>query len=217
MASLAANTATVTILQESASSVLVSLMLHQDTAGDESSVLKVNTATLTSRTVTLNFNGNFGPYGYVPGSTITGLSSGAIGTVRSYNARDGKLDVILTSGTFTTENINGSTLNTTATVASVTVPTYFVDVHQVWYSVNGIGKVGLEFANATTFSTALTVSGNGYFGPSQLPGLLKSSQTALVNPNGNLYVSTYGTPAKGGYSLVLELRKAAGFSPKPGY
>jgi hypothetical protein len=84
---LSANTATVTILSEDSAHARVSLWLYQQLVGDEADVLKVNTATLSSRTVVLNAT----PVGkaFMQGEQITGGTSGAIGFVRDYSPDHG--------------------------------------------------------------------------------------------------------------------------------
>jgi hypothetical protein len=162
-------------------------------------------------------------YGFVPGEPLTGLTSGAIGYVRDWNPSIGRLNVVVDSGTFAAaETVQGNTFNNSIIVASIIVPTYVVDVTSVTYSVTGANaKVALEWANSSASVTMTTLSGSGYIGRNNNNNLSMrftlAQVPALTNPNGNIYISTYGIPAKGGYSVLLELRKAAGFAQRPVY
>lgn len=214
---LAANTANVAILHEDSNHARVSMWLYQNTAGDESDVLKVNTATLTSRLVTLNFTA--AAKNYLQGEQVSGNTSAAVGFVRDYQQLTGKLNVVMSSGVFQNGDlVTGATSGETAVINTITTPTYVVDVDSVWYSVLSPALVALEWGNSTpSFASFAMLSGNGFLTKQNLPGRFASSVSGLPNPNGNIYISTYGVGAKGGYHIIIDLHKAAGFSQRPVY
>src|SRR5437868_12164377 len=122
---LTANTANVAILHESTSAVRVSMWMHQNLTGDEADVLKVNVATLTSRTLQLNTATAAPPQSFAQGEQVTGGTSAAIGFVRDWNAATKVLTIILSSGVFSgTEVVTGAQIGTSITLTSITTPTY---------------------------------------------------------------------------------------------
>jgi hypothetical protein len=130
----------------------------------------------------------------------------------------GKLTVIVNSGVFTNEVVTGAISGETLTVTSITTPTYVVDVSSIWYSVSSGAMVGLEWGNSTpSFASFTMLSGNGFLSKQNLPCRFAPAVTGPASPNGNLYVSTYGVGIKGGYHIVLDLHKEAGFSQRPVY
>lgn len=218
---LSANTANVQILEDNSTTTVVKMWLHQQTAGDEADVLKVNTATLVGRTIQLQTsNGAPGQSGFQLGEKVTGGTSGAVGYVLSWErpsaTANGQLSVVVDSGTFqTSEVISGTQVPTYApTILNITTPVYMVHIRSISYSVNGTAKVELAFDDSGTKRPAVILSGSGYIGANELPSRIPN--TAAV-PNGNLYVSTYGVGNLGGYTVIVELRKGTGFASRPGY
>jgi hypothetical protein len=218
---LTANTANVQFLADDARHTLVKLILHQDTAGDEADVLKVNVSTLVGRTLILNTTAVALPsYStFVPGEKLTGGTSGTTAYVcqwiPSTATVNGAITVTSNSAAFTNgETVTGekSGLSVVLTAAGTTVPTYLIDIESVWFSVTGTGKVELAFDDAGTKKPVLHLNGTGYYGRNQLSSAFPN---IMAVPNGNLYISTYGVPAKGGYCLIVDLRKQAGFAPRP--
>lgn len=217
MASLTANSATVQILEETASLLGVRLLLHQNTAGDESSVLKVNVETLTSRTFALTLDTS--QPNFILGETLVGATS---------NARAEIVDIRHTSNTVIVTDLTGNTAFSSSEVVTgtrsarsanttaFTVPARTLEIIGAEWSCDGNTKIGVEFANSSAFSTALMLCGNGYMGSNQQPMKVGPPAT-LTAPNGNIYISTYSVPAKGGYTLLLRLRKSAGFARTSGY
>jgi hypothetical protein len=132
----------------------------------------------------------------------------------------GKLNAVISSGVFQNEVVTGATTGETLTVTSITVPTYVVDVSQIWYSVSGTAVVGLQWGNSTpAFASFAMLAGTGALTKNVMPGRFAPSAfvAALPNPNGNIYLSTYGVAAKGTYHIILDLHKQAGFSQRPVY
>lgn len=219
---LAANTANVHILVDDARRTVVKLWLHQDTAGDEADVLKVNVATLAARTLILaTTNVATQQSGFVPGEQVTGGTSGATAFVVFWTpsslAANGALTVTSNSAAFTNgETITGAVSGHSAVLANpaTTVPTYVLDITSIWYSISAGAKVDLVYDDGGTKRPILPLFGNGYYGKNDF-GVKVPNNTAV--PNGNLYVSTYGVGAKGGYSIIVELKKVKGFAPRPVY
>jgi hypothetical protein len=212
---LAANTANVQILVDDSKRVLAKLILHQDTAGDESDVLKVNVATLANRTLILNSNNAaIAGRSFLVGEKITGNTSGAVGYVLTHDPVAQKIRIVVDSGTFSgTEVVNGAG-GFFETLLSITTPTYLLDIDEVWYSVTGTAKVELAFDDNGTKKPFLHLAGTGTYSRNTFSTKIPNNSAV---PNGNLYVSTYGVGAKGGYCLLVELRKQAGFAPRPVY
>ncbi len=221
MSALSANANSVVILSESADHVLVKLFMYQHGNGGESSQLKVNAETLTHRTQILVVNP--GTARFVPGSVIhdTTGNSNATAVVCYSTAANTIVVTQITGNTgFTTSDQITAQLEGggTANVFSVTNPPRQLTIDSVQWQV-GEGNnatVSLEFANSSAFETAFVASESGYFGRNELDAPIVPS-SALVNQNGNLYVSTYGIIGGGGYSIVVSLRKRQGYAEAPGY
>jgi hypothetical protein len=235
MAALTANTSTVQILSESCDHIMVRLLMHQVTAGDANSVLVVNADSLTHRTQILTINP---AVRFPPGVEITGNDSLASAYV-CYNIDANNIVVTLqdsanATGFDTNDHIVGNregTGNTSythetsvgANVTAVVSPPRKLTIDSLLWSIQGgsIGgagseaKVGIEFANSSAFYTAITLTGDGYYGRNDLDAPL--TPDPLPNFNGNIYVSTYGVAALGGYSIVLSCRKVQGYAQAPVY
>lgn len=211
------------VLEDGSSRVMTKHIYHANTAVQEADVLKVNVATLSSRTLILNTtNAAAGmvQYGFVPGEMVTGNTSNAhgfvIGWVPPVGANGGILTVMVANGTFSgTEQVTGDRMKTTMPLASVTDPTHLIHIESIWWSVQGTGKVEVEWGGAgSTYKTAMVLAGEGYWGDNALNGIISND---IASPNGNVYVSTHGLAAGGGYSLILRFQKGAGFAQHPIY
>lgn len=222
---LSANTANVVTLAETAQDLRVSMWLYQVTAGDESDVLKINVATLSYRTLTFNANTNTalmptGPMQFVAGEQVIGGTSGAVAYVRDWNATTGKLVVTAVSnGTFSgTEVVTGQYYGKSITLTSITTPTYVLELNSIWFSISAGASVGLQWGNTTpSYATFAMLAGTGYRTKQSLTSMSMNptNSSALVNPNGNLYISTYGIPNKGTYWIEALFKKTQGFSGIP--
>lgn len=217
---LAANTALIHILEDSTKKTVVKLVYHAQSAADEADVLKVNVATLSNRTQILHIDtADPATLFFAPDELITANGgSGATGRVTDWNPVTGNLTVVLVgANNFTgTDAVIGSRQYTEEVDLDAAVtPTYLLSIESITWNVVGDGKVELEWGNSSpAYATAITLAGNGYYGRNLFGPPIPNN---IASPNGNLYVSTHGTPAKGGYSMVIELRKDAGFSSRSNY
>lgn len=221
MAALSANSTVVQVLKDTAQVVVARLFFHATPANDESSVLKINCETLSYRTLTLTHAAvTNGPF--QAGEKLVGATSGAIAYFVERSTAN-QILVTQVTGTFSnTEVVNGTrNPNTTVTMSANTItPARLLSLKSVHWAIvsnnqNVEAKVGLEFANATVFQTALMCSETGEIGE-HFSGWVKTKiLPTVVSPNGNLYISTYGLPDKGGYEIQVELRKEQGFAEIP--
>lgn len=199
------------ILEDTATKTLVNLTYHANTAVNETDVLKVNASALTGRVVTL-VTATVPTKAFRLGELVTS-SGGATGHV--YGWVPGALTVVIESGTFASPQVvTGAFQGAAITISSVTVASeYLLEIRSVQWMIAGISKVELTWRGNSVYSPALTLAGNGYLGPNQLSGLIIPNRAATVR-DGNVYVSTHGAAAGGGYTILLELRKGAGFAQK---
>lgn len=216
---LSANTALIQVLEDSTKKTVVKLTYHAQVAADEADVLKVNVATLSNRTQTLKTgNTTFNGLAFVPDELVTANGgSGATGRVLNWDRATGNLDVVLVgANNFAgTDTIFGARVNpTTIALTAVFSPTYLLSIESMNWNVVGPGKIEVEWGNSSAFLTAATLAGSGYYGKNMFGPPIPNN---IASPNGNLYISTHGNPAKGGYTLVIELRKDAGFSSRSNY
>lgn len=228
MSALSANANSVTILTESSDHVMVRLFLHQNTAGNLSSLLVVNTDALTFRTQYLTIDpAVFFP----PGCLVVGSASGTEATV-CYNVNANTIMVTTTDSSndaslFTISDIlvgnregTGNTsfpnqLGLSANVTAVGDAPRVLAIDGVSWSVQGPNAaIGLEFGNSTVFETVMMLSGRGYYGKNELDAPIEPTDHAHDT---NIYISTYNVPAGGGYSITLSLRKVEGFASPPSY
>lgn len=214
--SLSANTANVTILVDDDRHTIAKIWTFQETAGDESSVLKVNASTLVARTLILTTPNTATPsFDFMPGEIVTGNTSGATGYIVESTPLSQTVIIGILTGTFSnTEIITGAESNCSITLNTITVPAYVLSIDQVWFDIPDSVVVGLEFDNNGTPTTVLPLTDQGIYGRAEFWNGLKINN--LFNPsNGNLYVSTYGLGAKQAYSVVVELHKDKGFAQRP--
>jgi hypothetical protein len=159
--------------------------------------------------------------GFIPGETLTASPGGAI--CYPFNfwevGTDWYLQVVLANSAVQIANNDvllgdrsGATFTVTNDGAVPDRPV--VSIIGAWWSVNGSPNtsISVEFANA---DCAFTASGTGWFGKGSLPEAIRTGVPA--NASGDISVSTYGLLAKGGYTLVLDLRKEKGFGQRPIY
>jgi len=110
-------TANVHILTESAQHVTVRCVYFTSDGTDESDVLKVNTATLTHKTVALTTATRLGVF--QSGDTVTGLTSGTTAQIVEWRSTANTLIITNASGGFTNgENIRTTVTNSTASLAA---------------------------------------------------------------------------------------------------
>lgn len=225
MAALTANTTVVQTLRETESLLVVRFMYHENVGGGESSVLKINVETLFARTIQLTVaNSNVL---FLPGRQVTGNNTGAIGYVTGINTSTANAIIVTeTTGTFTASDFIIGADNTATQISTVTTPARALEIVSLEWAVFGsganatmsVGKVGIEFANSTAFYTAAMLTGTGYMGRNHLGGMRLAPPATLTSPNGNIYISTYDLPAlNGGYDIIAEIRKTAGFAQRPTY
>jgi hypothetical protein len=220
VASLSANANSVLILSESSDHLTLRLFFYQNTAGDQSSNLVVNGESLLFRTQILHYNNAAARF--VASDLITGSLSGAVATVCYGEILGGSNTIVVTEITGNTAGFENNDVVTgnregsgTATVTAVTSPRRVLSIDSVLWSVNGPNaSVGLECSNGSAFDTSFMLSGQGYYGRNELDAPIPPT---LSDSNGNLYISTYNIPAKGGYSITLTLRKTQGYASPPGY
>lgn len=212
---LSANTALIQILEDNHSYTVVKCLFHTTTANDEVDALKINVATLIGQTRVLTLTANSSAW--VPGEMITGNTTSATAFVKDWAPATNALTVVLGTGTLSnTEGITGDMLKRTAAInGTITIPQHLVDIRSILWNITAPAKIEVEWGLANgSFSPAITLAESGYFGENSLPSQIKNDATG---PNGNIYVSTHGLTAKGGYSLILELSKQAGFAQRPIY
>lgn len=218
-----ANTTFYQVLEDNANYAVLKFGAFNTAAGNtESDVLKVNTANLTCRTVglvTSNATLTGKGVGFTPGEQITGNTSGAIGYVTHWEPAANTLYVVYAPGSAAfsaTENVDSSMLKTRIQLASITTPVYKVSVRSIWWNVAGTGMVELEWLGNSIYNPIITLTGSGYFGENALPTLIPNNAADPVTV-GNIYASTFGLPASGSYTVVLELAKLNGYAQRPVY
>jgi hypothetical protein len=223
MAAFTANTNTTVILVDTASRAVVKDVLYMTSASDVSARLVVNCALLQGRTMTLTgtLATPAAPNGLIPGEKLTAQDAAIayVGQVHSPNTTHKVVTVVLANSQVALSNsdvLTGELSNNAFTVASdgAVLDRPVVSIIGAWWSVNGSPNtsISVEFANA---DCAFTASGTGWFGKGNIPEAIKTN--SLTNASGDITVSTYGLLAKGGYTLVLDLRKEKGFGQRPIY
>jgi len=230
-----ANSFAVEILRDTHTTLLAKVSHWNVGTTDQASNLAINVATLQYRTMLLTgaLASPTRPISLIPGEIVT-AADGCVGYVSQHwtpNATHFIARIILANSQVEFSNndvLTGDRSNNAFTVgaAGAVSEQAILGLVSAWWSVTGAAatSVGVEFDNANTSLTdeAIRVAGSGYFGKNQLPELiLPAFATRTVNSSigatGNIDVSTYGVAAKGGYTLVLEFRKVAGFAGRPVY
>lgn len=230
---LSANTATVEILDEDTSRVVVKLMHYRSAVGDESDVLKVNAASLLGITTLLISNtvnrSLLGWPPFVQGEEIVGATSGARGWAGDWQQEGANsiLSVTYTTAGATkfgaTEVVGANTtyantrVSRVMTLIAVVEPAHYLDIDGITWSVSQPSgnstsvaaprTVEVGFAG-TANTTVAVLAGNGYMGKNNLPAKIKNTVTGA---NGSILVSTHGFGAGDSYTIILELRKRSGF------
>lgn len=225
MAAFTANTNTTVILVDTASRAVVKDVLYMTSASDQSARLVVNASLLQGRTMTLkglneSSTGHM-TNGFIPGETLT--AQGGSGAVcYPFNfwevGTDWYLQVVLANSAVQIANNDvllgdRSGASFTVTNDGAVLDRAVVSIIGAWWTVNGSPNtsISVEFANS---DCAFTASGTGWFGKANIPEAIKPGNAFGT---GNITVSTYGLLAKGGYTLVLDLRKEHGFGQRPLY
>ena len=222
MAALTANANSIQFVSEDATHVTVVLLLHQASAGNENSVMKINASNLQYATETLTINP--GTARFVPGDFIHANAAGsnASGYV-CYNINANTIVVTKVTGNtaFAIDDVitGNREQDGVANVTHVVSGPYQLNIDNITWSItddtNGPeAKVGLEFANTSNTQTAYFLSDSGNYGRNQFDEPIAPN---VVAGNGNLYVSTYGMPAGGGYAINIRLRKYLGYASVPIY
>lgn len=211
---LTANSSNIQIIKDDASHVVARLRFFQATAGQQSDELAVNAASVAWRTTVLTLDDDDRVQDhFIVGDQIVGGTSGAVGYVTNWIPNT-SLTVTVESGTFQAETITNQRNAQTATVNAVTQPSRLLHITAAEYSVSTGAMAALEYANSTSKYAACVVSGQGYLGKNHLAAPLKND---IPNSDGNIYVSTAGIGANGGYTIVIEVRKSDGYAAKPVY
>lgn len=220
MAAFTANTNTTVILVDTASRAVVKDVLYMTSASDQSARLVVNCNALQGRTMLLTGTcaSPSSPIGLIPGEALTSVAGviGYVGQQWTPNTTHKIVEVVLANSAAQFANGNvltGDRSNNAFTIATAASVTPKVSIIGAWWSINGSPNtsISVEFANA---DCAFTASGTGWFGKGNIPEAIKSGAAGAT---GDITVSTYGIIAKGGYTLVLDLRKEAGFGQRPIY
>lgn len=223
---LTANTATIEILDEDTSRVVVKLMTYK-TLGDESDVLKVNAASLLGITTMLVSNtvnrSLLGWPPFVQGEEIVGATSGARGWAGDWQQEGANSILSVTYTTAGATKFNGTEVvgaNTTyantrvsrvMTLIAVVEPAHYLDIDGITWSItaNGTAARSVEIGfQGTSNTTVLILAGSGYMGKNNLPAKIKNN---VAGANGSILVSTHGFAAGDSYTIILELRKRSGF------
>lgn len=218
---LAANTATVQILDDNASHVVAKFQFFQHTANTgshESSALKINVNTLACRTMDVTLSAV--PTNLWPGDKAIQTTNTAIqGTVASWKANVVTLVLSNTTALFQNSNTivfnrpggNSDAYTITATGASLTSAK--LALRQAAWSVAGntATRVALEWAGTPNAEIVQFGTGSGYIGKNALATAIPCDANAAT---GDVLISTYSTPALSGYTIIAEFAKVTGFAPQ---
>ena len=211
-------TANVHILTESAQHVVARCLYYTSNGTDEADVLKVNTASLTYKTVALSTATRLGVF--QSGDTVTGLSSGTIAQIVEWRQTANTLIITNASGAFTNgENIRTIVTNNTVALAASNASLNLVRelaIRSIWYSIDSDMTVELGFKGSDgVVSPAVLLSGSGYFGKNALAGQIVSNSPGIgTSADGSFYISTYTTTsAKAAYTIIVDLVKLRGYAP----
>ena len=221
---ITSGTANVHILTESAQHATVRCLYYTSNGTDESDVLKVNTATLTHKTVALTTANRTGIF--QPGDTVTCASSGKTAQIVEWRRSANTIVVTNASGSFTDgENLTTTITNSTAALASSNASLNLVRelaIRSIWYSIDPDMTVELAFkggnldaGSSQPIIPAVLLSGSGYFGKNALAGqIISNAQGIGTSADGSFYISTYTTSsAKAAYTVIVDLVKLRGYAP----
>ena len=217
---ITSGTANVHILTESAQHATVRCLYYTSNGTDESDVLKVNTATLTHKTVALTTATRLGIF--QSGDTVTGQTSGKTAQIVEWRRSANTIVVTNASGAFTdgedlTTTLTGSTAALAASSASLNLVRELA-IRSIWYSIDPDMTVELGFKGApgeSAIAPAVLLSGSGYFGKNALAGQIISNAPGIgTSADGSFYISTYTTSsAKAAYTVIVDLVKLRGYAP----
>ena len=220
MAAFTANSNATVILVDTASRAVVKDILFLSGAGDQSARLVVNCSLLQGRTMTLTgaLTNASSPLGLIPGEKLTAQDA-TVGYVAQILAGNTTvIQVVLANSQVVFANNDVLTTersNNTFTIgaAGAVLDVCKTSIIGAWWSINGSPNtsISVEFANS---DCAFTASGTGWFGKANIPEAIKAGNASAT---GDITVSTYGALAKGGYTLVLDIRKEKGFGQRPIY
>jgi len=217
---ITSGTANVHVLTESAQHATVRCLYYTSNGTDESDVLKVNTATLSHKTVALTVATKLGVF--QSGDTVTGQSSGKTAQIVEWRRDASTLVVTNASGAFTNgEDLKTTVTNSTAALASSAASLDLVRelaIRSIWYSIDPDMTVELGFKGApgeNAIAPAVLLSGSGYFGKNALAGQIISNAPGIgTSADGSFYISTYTTAsAKAAYTVIVDLVKLRGYAP----
>lgn len=218
---LAANTATVQILDDNASHVVAKFQFFQHTANatsHEASVEKINCNALVCRTMT--FTGTTDAPPLWPGDQVTQVSNTAItGTVASWRGNNATIVLGTPGALFANSEVvqfSRGTTNTytwTLTSAGAVLDTPELALRQIEWSVAGntATRVALEWAGNPNTEIVQVGTGGGYWGKNALATNIPNNANAAT---GHVNISTYSTPALSGYTIIAEFAKVKGFAPQ---
>jgi len=161
---------------------------------------------------------------FVPGELVTWDGGNGSAYVAGWTPATNTLLTILKSGLL--PNISDPLVNTTivgnlikssATITAAETPKQEFDVVSLSWNVTGSAKVELGWILGVepTTNGYFTLAGTGYLGRNELPAFIRSP-----NSEANLcylYATTHGMTAGGGYTIVAEIKKRAGWGEFPIY
>lgn len=220
-----ANSNTLQVLKDSAETLIVKLTCESD-ATQEAHVEKINVATLACTAWNLVTDTNttgISPVGFVPGELLTGNTSGATAYVVRWIPSACTLYVTSKTGNFAnSERVTGA-LSKSFVVLGVpgqVAPVRALNLEAVWYSIPTGTRLSIEWEGvsnvpAAAYTTAVTLFDTGQFDKQSLAVFPVPPSTNAFTSNGSISTSTLGMTANGGYSVVVQFRKAAGFSLVP--
>ena|SRR5579872_7120916 len=229
MSQSANSNSNVQTLKDTADTLIIRCWYYSNNATDESDVQKVNVETLNYRVFQLNTTGaktNVNQNKFIPGELLTSNTSNSQMYVVEWLPSSNALIVVsavvggdcanLANG----ESVSGKLSNSNiivgnTSVNAVSIPARLLELESIQWSVTPNTSVELEWKGNGAYTTAGIFTESGYNGRNAL-------QTEIINnsavvQDGNLYISTHNIGTKGSYTLLLELRKTAGFAQRPVY
>ncbi len=216
-------TANVQILIDTGSRLVAKFLYFTTDSTDEADVKKVNAAALAYASYSSTLQTRNVPV--QAGLTMVGNTSGATASVVDWNYTTNTVQFTALSGNTAfaaDEVVNfklGSTTmfscNTVNAAAAFTTPSRQLNLTSVWYSISDRMVVELGFggryANNDPFvGASMVLGGQGYFGKNALAARVDN---AVLNPTGDVYVSTYSTETVPlAYTLICEFDKVKGYA-----
>lgn len=181
----------------------------------ETNVLKANVANLKFSFSTVNTNSVFNEVpdptkNFVVGETVfAGANTSSTAQVADYGTSQLLLINIVNPGDWTAgQTITGVTSNTVATQNGAMVSgTQRVSIIGMQWSVSKPVVISWESSSANV--VAVTLTGQGEWNSNLTPEYIIPNNA--TNPTGNINLSTKGFANLDTYSIMLDLRKVAGF------